>query len=160
MDTGVRLTLSKAGAFCENTVSKNEGSLGEPNFGSKLGHFDLSVSASKAGICNNKKSLKMAKMINLLMKLKEKVTSCGTRMQTTGGLWVRAFKEPTFHQKIWGLWVTAETISKNMGSLGDSSAENRGSLEPYIRVTSIMGVPPPPRSTNLHGMKISSWNED
>ena len=38
MDTGVRLTLPKAGAFGENTVSKNEGSLGEkPNFGSKFG---------------------------------------------------------------------------------------------------------------------------
>ena len=37
-----------------------------------------------------------------------------------------------------GLWVAAaETISKNMGSLGDSSTENRGSLEPYIRVTSL-----------------------
>ena len=35
MDTGVRLTLPKAGAFSENTVSKNEESLGEkPNFGS------------------------------------------------------------------------------------------------------------------------------
>ena len=35
---GVRLTLPKAGTFGENTVSKNEGSLGEkPNFGSKLG---------------------------------------------------------------------------------------------------------------------------
>ena len=54
------------------------------------------------------------------------------------GVWVRAIKE----QKMWGLWVTAETINKNMGSLGDSSAENRGSLEPYIRVTSIMDVPP------------------
>ena len=38
MDTGVRLTLPKAGAFGENTVSKNEGSLGEkPNFGLKWG---------------------------------------------------------------------------------------------------------------------------
>ena len=47
-------------------------------------------------------------------------------------------------KKKWGLWVTAETISKNMGSLGDRSTENRGSLKPYIyiRVTSIMGVPP------------------
>ena len=37
MDTGVRLTLPKAGAFGENTVSKNEETLGEkPNFGSKL----------------------------------------------------------------------------------------------------------------------------
>ena len=44
--------------------------------------------------------------------------------------------------KMWCFWVTAETISKNMGSLGDSSTENRGSLEPYIHVTSIMGVPP------------------
>ena len=38
MDTGVRLTLPRAGAFGEDTISKNEGSLGErPNFGSKLG---------------------------------------------------------------------------------------------------------------------------
>ena len=38
MDTGVRLTIPKAGAFGENTVSKNDRSLGEkPNFGSKLG---------------------------------------------------------------------------------------------------------------------------
>ena len=59
-----------------------------------------------------------------------------------GGLWVRAIEEPTFHQKMWGLWVTADTISKNKGSLGDSSTENRGSFEPYIRFTSIMGVPP------------------
>ena len=28
--------------------------------------------------------------------------------------------------------------------LSDSSTENSGSLEPYIRVISIMGVPPPP----------------
>ena len=60
-----------------------------------------------------------------------------------GGLWVRAIEEPIFHQKMWGLWVTRETISKNMGSLGDRRTENKGSLEPYIRVTSIMGVPPP-----------------
>ena len=76
------------------------------------------------------------------MKLKQKVASCGNRMQKIGGLWMRAIKKPTFRQKMWGLWVTAETISKNMGSLGDSSAENRRSLKPYIRVTSIkMGVP-------------------
>ena len=30
------------------------------------------------------------------------------------------------------------------GSLGDSSTENRESLEPYICITSIMGVPPHP----------------
>ena len=64
MDTGLRLTLPKAGAFefGENTISKNEGSLGEkPNFGSKLGEnvtFDLSRFLKK-------KSSKMAKMINL-----------------------------------------------------------------------------------------------
>ena len=40
MDMGVRLTLPKAGAFGENTISKNEGSLGEkPNFCSKLGNI-------------------------------------------------------------------------------------------------------------------------
>ena len=38
MDTGLRLTLLKAGAFGEDTLSKNEGSLvDKPNFGSKLG---------------------------------------------------------------------------------------------------------------------------
>ena len=89
-----------------------------------------------------KKSSKNAKMINLSMKLKKKVASCGSRMQKIGGFWLRAIKEPTFHQKMWGLWVTVEKISKNMGSLGDSSTENSGYLEPYIRVTSIMGVQP------------------
>ena len=71
-----------------------------------------------------------------------------TGCKKIGGLWVGAIKEPTFHQKMWGLWVTAETISKNMGSLGDSGAENRGSLEPYIRATSIMGVAPQSLLTN------------
>ena len=38
MDAGVRLTLQKAMAFGENTVSKNEESFGEKsNFGSNLG---------------------------------------------------------------------------------------------------------------------------
>ena len=92
----------------------------------------------------------MANMINLSMKLKQKVASCGSRMQKIGGLWMRAIKEPIFYQKVWGLWVTAETISKNIESLGDSSTENRGSLEPYIRVTSIMGVP--------HGITANSVN--
>ena len=68
----------------------------------------------------------MAKMINLSMKLKQKVASCGSRMQKMGGLWVRAIKEPIFHQKMWDLWVTAETISKNMGLLGDSSVTPPG----------------------------------
>ena len=41
---------------------------------------------------------------------------------------MRAIEQPTIHEKMWGLWVTAETISKNMGSLGDSITENRGCL--------------------------------
>ena len=45
----------------------------------------------------------MTKMINLLMKLKQKVASCGSRMQKIGGLWVRVIEEPTFHQKMWAL---------------------------------------------------------
>ena len=150
MDTDVRLTLPKAGAFGENTISKNEGPLGEkPNFGSKLGgigweyYFWSFSERFKSRNLKKKKSSKMAKMINLSMKLKQKVSSCGSRMQKIGGLWVRAIEEPKFHPKMWGLWVTAKTISKNMGSLGDSSTEIRGSLEPYICITSIMGVPPP-----------------
>ena len=47
MNMGVRLTLPKAGAFGENTISKNEGSLGEkPNFGSKLGALGENVTFS------------------------------------------------------------------------------------------------------------------
>ena len=95
---------------------------------------------AQVGIC--KKSSKMAKMINLSMKLKQKVAFCSRRMQKNRGLWVRAIEEPTFHQKMWDLWVIAETTSKNMGSLGDSSSENRRSLEPYIPVTSILESPP------------------
>ena len=84
-----------------------------------------------------RKSSKMATLINLSIKLEQKVPSCGSRMQKN-----RSFGESdrraTFHQNMCGLWVTAETISKNMVSLGDSSTENRASLEPYIRVTSII----------------------
>ena len=87
MDMGVRLTLPKAGAFGENTISKNEGSLGEkPNCGSKLGgigwkcYFWSFSEHFKSRNFEEKKLLKMAKMINLLMKLKQKVASCGGRM--------------------------------------------------------------------------------
>ena len=77
------------------------------------------------------------------MKLKQKVTSCGSRMQkNTSGSLSESNRRAHISPQMWGLWVTAETICKNMGSLGDSSTENRGSLEPYIRVTTIMGVPP------------------
>ena len=56
---------------------------------------------------------------------------------------VREIEEPIFHQKMW-VFGWQQKQSANMGSLGDSSsAENRGSLEPYIPLTSIMGVPPP-----------------
>ena len=150
MDTGVRLTLQTAG-HSVRTQSQKIGVIGwEAKFWFKIRGIGWECyfwSFSERFKSRNlkKKSSKMAKMINLSMKLKQKVASCGSQMQKIGGLWVRAIKEPTFHQKMWGLWVTAETIltiSKNMGSLGDSSAENMGSLEPYIRVISIMGVPP------------------
>ena len=56
------ITLPKAGAFKENTVSKNDRSLGEkPNLAQNLGAlgenvaFDLSVSALKAGIKTNRR---------------------------------------------------------------------------------------------------------
>ena len=45
-------------------------------------------------------------MINLSMKLKQKLASCGSRMQKIGESLGRAIKEPTFHKK-------------NVGSLGD-----------------------------------------
>ena len=125
MDTGARLTLPKAGAFGENTVSKNKGSLDEkPNFGSKLGGmllFHLSVSALKAGICTKK----------IVENGKYDLSYRGSSGES----------DQRAHISMWGLWVTQETISKSMESLGDSSAENRGSLGPYICVTSIMGVP-------------------
>ena len=63
--------------------------------------FDLSVSALKAGI--KKKIVEKAKIINLSMKLRQKVAPCGSRMQKIGGFWVRAIKKPTFHLKMWGL---------------------------------------------------------
>ena len=66
---------------------KNEGSLGEkPNFGSKLGgigwecYFWPFSEHFKSRNLEKKKS-KMAKMVNLLMKLKQIVASCGSRMQ-------------------------------------------------------------------------------
>ena len=55
-----------------------------------------------------KKLLKMAKMINLSMKLKQKVASCGSPMQKIGVFGVRAIREPIFTKRLWGLLVTAE----------------------------------------------------
>ena len=128
MDMSVRLILPKAGAFGETTVSKNEGSLGEkPNLGSKLVgigwecyFWSFSERFKSRNLQQQKKRRKWQKWSILSMKLKQKVASCSSRMQQIGRLWVRA-----------------ETIIKYMGSLGDSTAENRGSLEPYIHVTSI-----------------------
>ena len=132
MDMVVRLTLPKAGAFGENTVSENEGPLGEkPNFGSKLGGIGWECYFWSFSECFKTRDL-------------QKIIENGKNVLSYRGFFGWAFEEPTFHPKMWGLWVTAETISKNMGSLGDSSAENRRSLEPYIHVTSIIGVPPPP----------------
>ena len=67
--------------------------------------FDLSVSALKVGIC--KKSSKMAKMINLSMKLKQKVASCGGRIKKN----TRSLGESDERALI---------SPKNVGSLGDS----------------------------------------
>ena len=47
--------------------------------------FDLSMSALEVEF--GEKSSKMAKIINLSMKLKQKVASCGSRRQKIGGLW-------------------------------------------------------------------------
>ena len=147
MDTGVRLTLPKAGVFGENTVSKNEGSLGEkPNFGSKLGGIGWECyfwSFSESFKSRNlQKKLSNDQVVDEIETKSSFLWQPNVKKGVFG--WERS-KSPHFtkkKKKMWGLWVTAETISKIMGSLGDSSAENRGSLEPYTRVTSIMGVPP------------------
>ena len=53
----------------------------------------------------------MAKMINLSIKLKQKVASCGSRMQKIGDLWLERLKIPHF---------TKKKKKKKVGSLGDS----------------------------------------
>ena len=131
MDTGVRLTLLKAGAFSENTISKHEGSLGEkPNFSSKLGDigwecYFWSFSERFKNRKLKKKSPKMAKMVNLSMKFKQKVASCGSQIKKNRGPLGESDRRAHISPKTLGLWVTAETISKNMGSLGDSSTVKR-----------------------------------
>ena len=81
-------------------------------------------------------------MINLLMKLKQTVASCGSRMQNIGFFWVRAIEEPTFHQKMWGLWVPEQRQSAKIWGHWVTAALKIGGLWSHIRVTSIMGVPP------------------
>ena len=90
----------------------------------------------------------MSRMINLWMKLQQKVTSCGSRMQKQtnkhrGSLGESDRRGPHFTKKVGSLGDSRDNQQK-MGSLGDSSTENRGTLEPYICVTSIMVVPPGP----------------
>ena len=112
------------------TVSKNEGSLGEkPNFGSKLGGIRWE--------CYSWSFSEHFKSRNL-----QKVVENGKNDLSYRGSLGESDRRAHISPKMWGLWVTAKTINKNMGSLGDSSAENRGSLEPYIHVTSKMGVAP------------------
>ena len=72
--------------------------------------FDLSVSALKAGIC-------------------KKIVENGKNDLSYGGLWVRGIEEPTFHQKMWGLWVAAALKIGGLWSLN-------------ICITFIMVVPP------------------
>ena len=86
------------------------------------------------------------------MKLKQKVASSDSRMQKIGGLWVRAIEEPTFHQQVWGLWVTAETIRKIWGHC-DSRTEKKvvfGALHPRHPARHLHnGSAPPPRAVGI-----------
>ena len=68
----------------------------------------------------------MAKMINLSMKLKRKVGSLWQPNAKNRGSLGESDRRAHISPKMGGLWVTTETISQNMGSLGDSSTENRG----------------------------------
>ena len=126
MNTGVRLTLPKAGAFAENTASKNEGTFGEkPNFGSKLGgigwecYFKSFRERFKSRNLQ-KQIVKTGKNDQFVDEIETKSSFLWQPNAKIGGLWVRAIKKLTFHQNMLGLWVTAETISKDMGSLGDN----------------------------------------
>ena len=147
MDTGVRLTTSKGwGIRWEHNLKKWEVIGWKSKFLIQnlrvLGEnvtSDLSVStlkALKAGICNSKKSLKMAKIINLSLKLKQKVASYGSRIKKNkGSLGESAIREPTFYQKcgvfgwqqrqsakIWGHWVTAALKIGGLLSLTSTSS--------------------------------------
>ena len=119
MNTGVMLTLPKAGAFGENTISKNEGSLSEkPNFGSKLGSiwwkfYFWSFSEHYRSRNLKKKIVENGKNDQFWDEIETKRSFLWQpNAKKIGGLWVRVIKEPcTCHQNMWGLWVTAETIS-------------------------------------------------
>ena len=101
---------------------KNKGSLGEkPNFGSKLGgigwecYFDLSVSALKAGIWRKKKVVENGKDGQFVDEMEPKSSFLwqpnAKHRRSLGESDRRAHISP----KMWGLWVTAETISKKFG---------------------------------------------
>ena len=111
MNTGVRLTLPKAGAFGENTISKNEGSLGEkPNFGSKLGgigwecYFWSFSERFKSRNLKKKNSSKMAKNDQFVDEIETK----------SSFLW-----QPNAKNRR-SLGRRAYISPKNVGSLGDS----------------------------------------
>ena len=108
MDMGVSI-LPKAGAFSENRVSKNEGSLGEkPNFGSKLGGIGKECyfwSFSERFKSRNlqKKSSKMAKMIcRMGGSLGESDRRAHISPNNVGSL-----GDSRDNQQIYGHWVTA-----------------------------------------------------
>ena len=130
MDTGVRLTLPQAGAFGESTVSKNKGSLGEkPNFGSQLG--DIGWECYFWSFSERFESRNLRKIVEN-----------GKNYLSYGGSLGESDQRAHISPKNVGSLGDRRDNQQNMGSMGDSSAENRGSLEPYVRVTSIMGVPP------------------
>ena len=137
MDTGVRLTLPKAGAFGENTISKSEGSWWKaPNFGSKLGgigwecyFWSFSERFKSRNLTTKKKKKKKivenGKNDQFVDEIETKSSFLWqpNAKKNRGSSGESDRKAHISLKKMWGLWVTAETISKNMGSLGDSSTE-------------------------------------
>ena len=94
---------------------KKWGSLGEKqNFGSKLGGngwewYLWSFSESfKSRICTHK-IVEYGKNDQFVDEFETKSSFLWQPNAKIGGLWVKAIQEPTFHQKMWGLWVRAET---------------------------------------------------
>ena len=128
MDTGVRLTLPKAGAFGEK---KKWGVIGwEAKFWFKIRGYWVRMLPYFWSFSERFKSRNLKKkivengkkMINLSMKLKQKIASYGSRKKNRGSGWVR-LKSPHFTKKcgvfgwqqrqsakIWGHWVTRAAL--------------------------------------------------
>ena len=137
---------------------QNKGSLGENVT------FDLSVSALNAGIW--KKIVKNGKNDQFVYEIETKSSFLWQPSAKNMGSLGESDRRAHISQKrgVFG-WQQRQSAKICM-TLSDSRTEKRGSLEPYIRVTSIMGVPPGPKHKEriilykdiLNRSKTWSWD--